>query len=476
MLKRNIMRTRLFGLICLLLISLSIVAYAENIEQEDVETQVTKVEDTINNGGSATPTQAVTISAGPLTTATINPGVVSQSGGNIFIEFLESAITSFGTLIQNAFGVTINKDGSYFIEGADAIEQGNVIITGGSGITYSDGTLTVQQADSAIISNNPVVNLEELTASGSTFSVASADSVKLDCAMAKNVRDSSFVLDGNIAISSAAGTSYQIADCAGLQLDYESIATPNSLVMTKDRINPSYSLKGVALNITSALYEWTEFINSLNSTFVTLNREFGVECIDIIPEGSYSYSEYEPTTDFRLSTRGVQHKTCFRKRASQTNPLPAGCEQCTFVDLIEKKIESNGVVDYGRNLFDASFQSIESGQKFVFRNNGAASLKLDGVLLYINNLIVSSDSPVYETFASNFLAIVEKQTPAGTHRLIGISEKQSPLSVNIIKNYATSYSAATLAIDDNSLEYNRGNLKVRVLPKDSAEINSMLNS
>lgn len=441
------------------------------------------IQQTLNTGNPSTVDvpSATAISTDLLPSATVS-GTVSNTGGNIFIQFLESAITSFGTLIQDAVGVTINSDGSYFIESAGAVEQGNVMITGGSGITYSGGVLGVQHADSAMLSNNYVTNLDQLTATGSShFSVASADSVKLDCAMAKNVRDSSFALDGNIAISSTQGTSYQIADCAGLQLDYQSISTPNSLVMTKSSTAPSYSLKGVALNITSALYNWTEFINALNATFVTLNREFGVECVDISPEGSYSYSEYEPTTDFSLSTRGFQHKICFRKRASQTNPLPAGCQQCSFVDLVEKKIDSNGIIDYSRNLFDSSFAMLDTGagqpQKFVFRNNGSASLKYDGVLLYINNLLVNSDLPIYETFASNFLAIVEKKSADGTtHRFIGISEKENHLSASIIKNYATAYSAATLSIENNTLEYSRGKLKIKVLPKGSDEINSALNN
>ena len=92
-------------------------------------------------------------------------------------------------------------------------------------------------------------------------------------------------------------------------------------------------------------------------------------------------------------------------------------------------------------------------------------------------MLVNSNSPVYETFASNYLAIVEKKTADGaTHRLIGISEKQNPISVSIIKNYASSYSSATLKIEDNTLEYKRGNLRVKVLPKGSAEINSVLNN
>ena len=471
-------------IVFLLVIILSSMVVFAALEEEEKTAQTTIPPDELEHDYSITGLSGIAVDNGD-GTATITGSFTgrdhnSYSGTNIHID-KSGKIQSAGTLVTKDLmgsGIVQYTDNSngFAVSSAESLQVGNTMISNGEGIVYNSGTLTVEQADGAVLATNYLTNIEQLIATGSSvFSVSSADSVKLDCAMAKDVRDSSFVLDDKITIGSAAGTNYPIVDCAGLQLDYRSLLTPNEFVMTKNSINPSYSLKGVALKITSALYNWTEFINALNSAFITLNREFGVECIDIVPEGSYSYSEYEPTTDFSLSTRGVQHKICFRKKASQQNPLPAGCGQCSYIDLVEKKIESKGAIDYSRNLFDSSFAMLEAGQqKFVFRNNGSASLKYDGVLLYINNLLVNSDSPMYETFASNFLAIVEKQTSTGTHRLIGISEKQNPLSISIIKNYATSYSTATLAIEDNSLEYNRGDLRIRVLPKNSGEINQLV--
>lgn len=457
---------RQFILILLLLAPIPFVC-AQDLEEDPQQTPDADIQNALEQPGTyENPQGNVPLSnpPDPFNTAIVGTGTVSSDADSMTIDNLPSATTSEGTQITGGHDVTMERDGDYTIGSVDRLEQGNIIITNGFNVRWNGGILTADSANSLDYKGSTSTDVVQLTADGKEFFVQKASAVQAGCFLVEDVEIAKFVVNKNVTMTTSGDGKVVYGD--GTTLNYDGLQANSSISgSVTNCMKPTYSVTAMQLSATTG--NLTESINGTGQ--IQVDSLYGVVCVNLSPVSTYDIDTgwYEENFGFVIKDYG--YKLCIQKAVAQK--LVADCPLCGLVDLANRKILLNGVIEYRRYWHDSAL--IEQNKQTAFKSQGFGKNTID---LQRGTVTLEKDEPPVATIPSNYLALYERDDNGATHRYLGINEKIDRVAFNWMKLYTAEYAPATTTIVNNLLDYQRGTCHVAVLPPNHAQINSMLSS
>ena len=336
-------------------------------------------------------------------------------------------------------------DDGFGIDRIASLQIDGVTIINGVNVEYHGGNLTADHADSFIQGSSITTNIENLDSSLEQFSVGSADTLISNGVTINNIQDTTFIVsEGRIEIQPADDVSLEIEDSNYAETTFTAVGDNSKLVIEGDKYsvtNGSVEFEGV---------DYNETIEASNTAVATVDPSFGFECINFTPLGFYKYDDSTGITKFfALKVWKEAHKVCIRKDISQSFALE---ERTTVVDLVDKKIDINGVIELLKFHFHSlSFVDFLLHSVFRPENNITAELLFKPELNYFQNATIKVNS-----FAevNNWLSFNDSETA----RIFYINNDIDILSETMFEGYYTGvYSAYA---EDNLFRHEAGNTTI----------------
>jgi len=242
--------------------------------------------------------------------------------------------------------------GGFELEQSQKLDVGKeLVIRDGEGISFNPPNLTVKKANSIEflgISNEKVEDFRGNTEKR-TYKVGKANAVQAGCFNVRDIRNANFTLNSKIDMTIEENGSARVI--FGFRNEFEFQATGKDNVISADPrecFNPNFQVRNANLSFPNADFE--EIIQAVNQTNLTVSQDYGLECIQFTPIGSYTYKHEKIERTFQLKAEKEEHKICFRKYSDQT--YQTNQPRFTVVDFIAKKIMSNGMISYKRFFYN----------------------------------------------------------------------------------------------------------------------------
>jgi hypothetical protein len=456
---------RQYSSIILLLIIFAGTALADVGEESpdtQVEPQTVEVQDVINSGaGDVTVTEPTQFNTNQIS-GVANPGTVSN-GDMLHFDSLQSGHMG-DTHIQGGTNVDIEDEDSYSIAQVSELKQGTITITNGFNVRWNGGILTADSASSLDYKGSTSTDVVQLTADGKEFFVQKASAVQAGCFLVEDVEIAKFVVNKNVTMTTSGDGKVVYGD--GTKLAYDGLQANSSITgSVTNCMKPTYAITAMQLSATTG--NLTESINGTGN--IQVDSLYGVVCVNLSPISTYDIDTGWYEENFGFVIRDYGYKLCIQKAVAQK--LVADCPLCGLVDLANRKILLNGVIEYRRYWHDSAL--IEQNKQTAFKSQGFGKNVID---LQRGTVTLEKDAPPVDTVPSNYLALHEHDIDGATHRFLGINEKIDRVAYNWMKLYAAEYAPATTTIINNLLDYQRGTCHVAVLPPNHPQINSVLSS
>ncbi len=369
-----------------------------------------------------------------------------------------------GAVVENANIIDATGKDNYKINYAGELREGPIILTNAENVQYNNGILTAGSAANMDYKGSTSNDVIMLIADNKEFSVEKASAVQAGCFLVEDVEHAKFNV-GRTMLMTTSGTGKVVYD-SGTKINYEAKQLDSTLTgsITACR-RPTYQVKAMELNTKTG--NLTELVNG--SGEIQLDGRYGVVCLNLTPISTYDIDTGRYEDSFGFIIKEYAYKLCIQKAVAQQ--LVADCPLCGLVDLPNQKIVLNGAIEYARYLYDVAL--IDANKRTAFKSTGFGKNTID---LTKKEVLIEKDEPEIRTTPSNYLELREIKESAGTHRFLGINEKQSRISSNWFNVYTTTYSDSKTTILDNFLDYTRGNCHVAVLPPNSKQVQNILSS
>ncbi len=377
------------------------------------------------------------------------------------------------------------KDVKYFVptndgytaSSANRIEQDNVLINNGEGITFSDGILSAEKADSIIKDKSVTTNAKKAKIKTKTkiFSVKKADSMVSGGINVKNIDNTEFsVNDGEISMNTEENTNLHITGKDFLETQFKS--NPNGKIIISKKEN-QYNISNGTLNMQNDNYN--ESFESNNSAQIEMDKTFGFKCITISPPGSYFYNDDDLRKDFVINVprESTVYRLCLRKNIAQQFNNYDG-----LVDFANKKIELNKIVSYLRYpIKNNQISGLLSSFVYKGLKDLNAVFSYDNDLIFLKEISISNKSAVENgilsaTYPSNYYTIKEIKINNEIRSIIelDLKTKKEDLNQNINYEYKTEYFRPKISITGNVLKQENGKNRLLILPPGHEKINDFL--
>ncbi len=423
------------------------------------------------NGQAAPGTQIISSGAGQIIVSgqvTINGQ--TYTGDNIVIyqdgrvDLPGQFSLGNGATGSGAKGITADGKDNYQMAQVNSLTQNQITITNGVNVQWNNGVLTADSAGSLDYKGSTSTDVIKLTADGSEFSVQKAAAVQAGCFLVEDVEIAKFKVGQSVTMTTSGNGN--VVYGAGTKIAYDGMTSDSSLTASVTScMKPTYAVKNMTL--TSTRDGMTERVNGTGR--IEMNPDYGVVCVNLTPVSMYDLDQGGYDQNFGFLIKEAGYKLCIQKAIAQR--LEADCLLCGLVDLANRKLVLNGVIEYRRYWYDSAL--IEPDKQRAFRSLGMGKnvLSLDN-----KDVLIEEDAPGIGTYVSNYLELHEHDDGGTTHRFLGIHEDIDRIAAQWLSAYWTSYSTATTTIIDNRLDYQRDDCKVTVLPPNHPQINAFLNS
>jgi hypothetical protein len=333
----------------------------------------------------------------------------------------------------------------FTMDRVESLRIGDIIVTGGEGIVYSNDVLTADHVDTFIQQNSISTNIDNLDSRREMFSVGYANSVMVGCVSFEEVRESKFTIeDGSPTAIVEEGNVLRIIDCSFIESEFESFSNESSITIR----GSTYEISKGALKC--SFNNATELAIANSSIAVEMGF-YCFSCLSITPVGTYYYHEALPK-DFGINvpSYAAGQRLCLRK----TEERPEN--YTTLVDFIENRIELGGIVNYMRY---GSSSLIMQNVYESYGNNSAVG-ELDSSFVSLEKLQLEKASNNSVSRCGNYEIIENSAT-----RFARITHPYPWL----VKEYSAAFYEPLISINERALTQ-AGSTKVRILAPGSAEV------
>src|SRR3989344_2918719 len=264
----------------------------------------------------------------------------------------------------------------------------------------------------------------------------------------------------------------KITDCTFNEYQFSG---KGKVVVDKSSDNPQYVIENGTL--TKIEDGYNESIESNNSAVVETDNVFGFKCLTITPAGSYFYSDRDLRKDFvvNIPKESKVYRLCLRKRKAQLFKDYNG-----LVDLFEKKIELNGIVNYLRYpLKNNQTASLLSSFVYSGLRDINALFSYDNNLIFLNSIFLTNKNKINGNlsivYPSNYYSIKEMEIGNEIHSVIqlNLNLKKEDTAQNINYEYGTDYFKPIARINGNVLIQDNGKNRLTILPPEHEKINDV---
>ena len=374
-----------------------------------------------------------------------------------------------------ADGMTFDGDG-YTIGSVGSLQQGPIVITNGKNVKYENGCLSADSAESLVETDTVATKIDKLNYCDKTIDVKEADSVWAGCVLMEDVEDASITAGTDVVVEAEEGTEFTIKDCATHEFDFTSLSEDSKLIISKNTVVPTFELTDVDLALETA--NFTESVATNGTAMVEVSRIDGIQKVHMTATTIYKYDASDPEQDFSVRAWQDDHDLYLKK--SMSDALPAevkDCNGCSIADLANHQLEIRGTIDFNKNQLAPTTNQGLSPFFTTANKNAKAILSFDDNNAFVKELLILNDAPPYRTYVSNYLTISEAvQVGATTQRLLKVNEavEKKDLTASWLGSYRTTYSPATLKVENNVLDYQRNGIVLKVLPDQHKDINVLL--
>jgi hypothetical protein len=331
-------------------------------------------------------------------------------------------------------------------------------------------------------------NVQDFCVRGRKVEVAHADEVRVKCGgngatwMAKDIRDATISVGMYIQFNTSTEQSVDVRDCNNNAMLVTFKGNDSKAEFEKDGQEVHLQHADVLLNVSDGFIS-QEVAQANGSASLVFDKATGlVQFVDMNPTFSYEFRTGDIRKDFAFKAEGRSHLLWIHRKASE--PIPADAQNCIFCSLVnmpDHVITVKSDVEYQRKWWRMDGNTpvqLSDGYVTVLRgkeNKSIAILKLDNDFIFIDDMYIKTNAPPLFAAFSNFLNVTEMAVDdvdvagapiVATHRWVGIGDKitdPNTLAVSIVKNYRTAYSQATMAIDNNNVDYQRNSFHVDIL-------------
>ncbi|MEK6848989.1 MAG: hypothetical protein AABY01_00285 [Nanoarchaeota archaeon] len=370
----------------------------------------------------------------------------------------------------------VSDAGGYTIGSVGSLQQGPIVITNGKNVKYENGCLSADSAESLVETDTVATKIDKLNYCDKTIDVKEADSVWAGCVLMEDVEDASITAGTDVVVEADEGTEFTIKDCATHEFDFTSLSDDSKLIISKNTVVPTFELTDVDLALETA--NFTESVATNGTAMVEVSRIDGIQKVHMTATTIYKYDASDPEQDFSVRAWQDDHDLYLKK--SMSDALPAevkDCNGCSIADLANHHLEIRGTIDFNKNQLAPTTNQGLSPFFTTANKNAKAILSFDDNNAFVKELLILNDAPPYRTYVSNYLTISEAvQVGTATQRLLKVNEavEKKDLTASWLGSYRTTYSPATLKVENNVLDYQRNGVVLKVLPDQHKDINVLL--
>ncbi|MBT4824331.1 hypothetical protein HN695_02080 [Candidatus Woesearchaeota archaeon] len=327
-----------------------------------------------------------------------------ESDGNTLTLSSDGEITDDGNSFSNTKNLMISELG-YSAESAESIQTDIVTATGVEGYTEMKGTGYVKatHADAIQIGTTTLTNVDNLEI-GSKIEFDHADYVKTDefeafnisefsqdatnlemksvetltteCLELTGLEDSKVIVDDDKLFTKT--QSVNLNDCVNQNTMFQGFDESSAIIVTKEKPSHYSISKGI---LTLQLEEIDEILTTKSTSAATVN-EYGFSMLELNPLSSYLYkNKVNKMLDFKIETNNEEF-LFFTRKNGDTPPDISFCDQCGFIDFIEKKIELKGIITFSKRIgtsLETFFQGFKSTHaEFLMNENKFSLVKING--------------------------------------------------------------------------------------------------
>lgn len=357
--------------------------------------------------------------------------------------------------------------------------------SGTSGFEFNPPLVRADSADSIIITreggsieiSNNVNNFES---NDTSFKVGKAQTVSIDGVTITGPENTEFqmidvIVDEDISrvldeeLFNSQGTlreavkirpdnegTYNVTTKEGTTLQYQAMDN-SSLIISLDDENPYILLTNGILNITpdtSVNEPYKEQIDAKDGIAQAIvSKTFGVLYLKLIPPGVYRYLPESIEKTFALKADKQTQELYFSKGGRER--LKNNCKQCTMVDLVEKTIKINGMLDYLRFFFRDKNNLLDPNMQPIFTQSSElyAILEYDSDLRFIDHLAIRNNTGEFIVRPTNWLQLRYEGTQSNNGQgevYAGLDDTLQPgeTSGTIIKAITNPGNTALREVDD----------------------------
>jgi len=338
--------------------------------------------------------------------------------------------------------------------------------------SYDGSKIKFQHADSILTNESASTNIDNFDGYEDVFSVEKADTFISDCIRVDNIKDSEFRVSNQVEITTKSNVNLKITDCTFNEYQFSG---KGKVVVDKSSDNPQYVIENGTL--TKIEDGYNESIESNNSAVVETDNVFGFKCLTITPAGSYFYSDRDLRKDFvvNIPKESKVYRLCLRKSKAQLFKDYNG-----LVDLFEKKIELNGIVNYLRYpLKNNQTASLLSSFVYSGLRDINALFSYDNNLIFLNSIFLTNKNKINGNlsivYPSNYYSIKEMEIGNEIHSVIqlNLNLKKEDTAQNINYEYGTDYFKPIARINGNVLIQDNGKNRLTILPPEHEKINDV---
>ena len=381
---------------------------------------------------------------------TLPTGETVTAAGELNIEAGEVAYSESlsynDASIEGAHDFTASA-GAYSVGSVERLTHAGSTITSGSGITYSNGILSAEHADSLLSPGGVSANVD-LFSSETAFPfrvyLSKADSVLANDIRFEDARDSTFDIYGNgVKVTAAAGVIHKITDNAGNSLEFKAMKN-NSNVSIIAADPPRYQVEAGTL---SFRYDDVTETVVANDTAIIEMGALGFKCMQITAVGSYwhtTIADIEKDFGVTVPAYGKKYKLCLNKLSWDASPHSDG-----LVDYPDKKIRLDGIVTYLRFPFDSGTYSLIP--KAVYEGHSAKAVTqmyFDDDFIYIEDFVLKGE------YGDGHLATTRfgyfEYLEANSSTFMKYNTEYYP---NTIKLYSTTFYGGEVLNDPGSISF-----------------------
>ncbi len=169
----------------------------------------------------------------------------------------------------------------------------------------------------------------------------------------------------------------------------------NGKLFVTEGTPPVYSFSNQTVNFNGDEFV-DEIIKSDRASSAEIDVNFGFECLTLAPNSDFFYHDDKLEKSFSVVSNGF-YSLCIKRDSSQILEEDLLCENCGYVNFVNKSIVLNGLVSYSRipfykdsriKFYSTEFKPVY--ESFEDKNNGIFILDEDN--LFINFLLFQGEA------------------------------------------------------------------------------------